>query len=269
MKLLLFRYENKLSYGVMEGDKVQTLSEDALTKGEYQPAGNPLAQDEIEFNAPIDPPNVCAIGLNYRQHAEESNNQLPERPLLFLKATSAVTAHNTPIVLPSIAPDEVDYEGELAVVIGKTARNVTQEQASDYILGYTCANDVSARDCQLRYDGQWARGKSFDTFCPLGPWLETDLDPSDLAIQTRVNGKTMQDSRTSDMIFDCFYIVSFLSHCMTLYPGTVILTGTPSGVGGARKPPVFLQEGDQVEVEIEGVGTLKNHVRSSCSAATS
>lgn len=261
MKLLLFRHEEELSYGVFDGDKVQALSEELLQKGEYQPRGNPLAKEDIEFHTPIDPPNVCAIGLNYREHAEESNNQLPERPLLFLKATSSVTAHNAPIVLPAIAPDEVDYEGELAIVIGKTARNVSQEDAPDYILGYTCGNDVSARDCQLRCDGQWARGKSFDSFCPLGPWLETDLDPRDLAIQTRVNGKTMQDSRTSNMIFDCFYIVSFLSQCMTLYPGTVILSGTPSGVGGARKPPVFLREGDQVEVEIEGIGTLENTVR--------
>jgi len=164
-------------------------------------------------------------------------------------------------MLPRIAPDEVDYECELAIVIGKTARHVSPATALDYVLGYTCANDVSARDCQLRLDGgQWSRGKSFDTFAPLGPWIETDLDPDNAEIMSRVNGREMQHSNTDDLIFDCRHIVAYLSEAMTLPPGTVIMTGTPSGVGFARKPPVFLRAGDVVEIEIAGIGVLRNPV---------
>jgi 2-keto-4-pentenoate hydratase/2-oxohepta-3-ene-1,7-dioic acid hydratase in catechol pathway len=159
-----------------------------------------------------------------------------------------------------MAPDEVDYEAELVIVIGRTARDVPEEHALDHVLGYTCGNDVSARDCQLRLDVQWARGKSFDTFCPIGPWIETEMDPDDAPICSRVNGRTMQSSSTSDMIFSCRRLVSYLSQCMTLLPGTVILTGTPEGVGFARRPPVFLRPGDVVEVEVGPIGVLRNTV---------
>lgn len=211
---------------------------------------------------PVEPPNIFAIGLNYRKHAEETKAALPDQPLIFLKATTALTAPGEPIRLPASAPNEVDYEAELAIVIGRTAKRVPPERAFEYVLGYTCANDVSARDCQKRIDKQWARGKSFDTFCPLGPWLTTPdaLDPDRCPIRCRLNGQVMQDSNTNDLIFPCRYLISYLSHQFTLLPGTVILTGTPSGVGTARQPPVYLRDGDRVEVEIEGIGVLTNPV---------
>jgi 2-keto-4-pentenoate hydratase/2-oxohepta-3-ene-1,7-dioic acid hydratase in catechol pathway len=159
-----------------------------------------------------------------------------------------------------MAPDEVDYEAELVIVIGKQARHVSEEEALEYVLGYTCGNDVSARDCQLRLDAQWARAKSFDTFAPLGPWIETELDVGDCRVQCRLNGATMQDGNTEDLIFGPRYLISYLSRCLTLLPGTAIMTGTPAGVGFARKPSVFLAPGDIVEVEIEGIGTLRNPV---------
>ena len=215
------------------------------------------------FESPVVPPNVIAVGLNYREHARESGSPLPPAPLVFLKATSAVVGDGHPIVLPREAPDEVDYEAELAVVIGRRAKDVPVERALDSVLGYTCANDVSARDCQRRIDRQWARAKSFDTFCPLGPWIETILDPSDLAIRLHLNGEPMQDSRTSDLIFDVPSLVSYLSRQMTLLPGTVIMTGTPPGVGFARTPPRFLRAGDEVAVEIEGLGRMTNPVEGS------
>lgn len=213
--------------------------------------------------APVQPPNIFAIGLNYRRHAEETKAQLPTAPLIFLKATSAVLGPAAAIELPASAPDEVDFEAELAIVIGRTAHRVSPAAALGHVLGYTCANDVSARDCQKRIDKQWARGKSFDTFCPLGPWIVTadELpDPGRLPIALRLNGRVMQESSTADMIFSCAQLVSYLSHQFTLLPGTVILTGTPEGVGNARVPPVFLRPGDQLEIQIGGIGLLKNEV---------
>jgi 2-keto-4-pentenoate hydratase/2-oxohepta-3-ene-1,7-dioic acid hydratase in catechol pathway len=160
-----------------------------------------------------------------------------------------------------MAPGEVDYEAELVIIIGKRAHNVAEECALDYVLGYTCGNDVSARDCQLRLDAQWARGKSFDTFAPLGPCIETDLDPDSCGIRSRLNGQVMQDANTDDMIFNTSQLVSYLSRCMTLLPGTAIMTGTPSGVGFARQPAVYLRAGDLIEIEVDGIGTLANPVR--------
>ena len=212
--------------------------------------------------APIEPLNLIAIGLNYRRHAEETGKAAPEEPVIFAKLVSCVINPNDPIKLPASAPDEVDYEAELAIVIGKTARKVAERDALNHVLGYTCANDVSARDCQIRRDLQWTRGKSFDTFCPLGPALVIDpeLDPDALEIRGRLNGEIMQDSNTSDMIFSAPRLISYLSHQFTLAPGTVILTGTPEGVGAARKPPRFLRPGDQYTVQIENVGELTNPV---------
>jgi 2-keto-4-pentenoate hydratase/2-oxohepta-3-ene-1,7-dioic acid hydratase in catechol pathway len=184
---------------------------------------------------------------------------VPKAPLLFINATSCVIAPNDPIVIPNVAPSQVDYEAELAVVIKKAARRVSEKDALKYVLGYTCGNDVSARDCQTG-DGQWARAKSFETFCPLGPWIETDLDPTKLAIRGRLNGQTMQDANTSLMVFSVAFLISYLSQGMTLLPGTVIMTGTPAGVGFARKPPVYLKPGDVFEVDIEGIGVLRNPV---------
>ncbi len=215
--------------------------------------------------APVEPPNVLALGLNYRKHAEETNVSYPEIPVLFIKANTTVIGPGATILLPAAGPDRVDYECELAIVIGKKAKNVTKSAAMEYIFGYTCANDVSARDWQIeKQKKQWARGKSFDTFCPLGPWIVTKDEipnPNTLKIRTILNGEVLQDSNTSDMIFDVPTIVSDLSSSMTLLPGTVILTGTPEGVGFTRKPALYLKDGDSVTIEIEGVGKLANPVR--------
>ncbi|HWB02416.1 MAG TPA: fumarylacetoacetate hydrolase family protein [Verrucomicrobiales bacterium] len=215
--------------------------------------------------APLDPEVILCIGLNYRRHAEEGNAPIPEFPVLFMKSKAALQHPGGPIQLPRhLQSDQVDYECELAVVIGKRCKNVSRENALDYVLGYTCANDVSARDWQRARGGnQWCRAKTFDTFCPLGPCLVTrdELpDPSALTIRTVLNGNVMQDWTTDDMIFDVPALISFLSGSTTLLPGTVILTGTPHGVGFARTPPVFLQPGDTVSVEISGIGTLTNPV---------
>ena len=214
--------------------------------------------------APLEPRQIYAVGLNYRRHAEETGAVLPERPEVFMKAVTSVVGSGENIVLPAAGPDEVDYEGELAIIIGRAARNVTPEEAENYIFGYCCANDVSARDWQWRkQQGQWIRAKSFDTFCPLGPAITTVdeiPDANGLRIETRLNGKTMQNSTTADMLFTVFDIVSDLSRSVTLTPGTVILTGTPEGVGFSRKPPVFLAPGDEISVQIQGLGILTNTV---------
>jgi 2-keto-4-pentenoate hydratase/2-oxohepta-3-ene-1,7-dioic acid hydratase in catechol pathway len=213
--------------------------------------------------APLIPTNIIAIGLNYRRHAEEGGSQVPEHPVVFAKLTSSLANPGEPILLPIDAPDEVDYEAELAVVIGKSARHTNIEDALDHVLGYTCANDVSARDCQQRRDLQWMRAKSFDTFCPLGPTLLVDpeLNPNSLPIRSKLNGKTMQESNTDDMCFSVPTLISYLSQHFTLLPGTVILTGTPEGVGFAQRPPVYLRDGDTISVEIDGIGKLTNPVR--------
>jgi len=226
-----------------------------------RPTGETLAITKLL--APVAPPNILCIGLNYRRHAEESGMALPERPLLFLKPTTTLAHPGDPIIHPSTT-SELDFECELAIVIGRTAKNVSEADALDHVLGYTAANDVSARDWQLRLDKQWARGKSFDTFCPLGPVLATPdhiPNPNRLRIQTRVNGETLQDSNTADMIFSVREIISSLSANFTLLPGTVILTGTPEGVGMGRNPQRWLQPGDVCEIEIEGIGILRNHVQ--------
>jgi 2-keto-4-pentenoate hydratase/2-oxohepta-3-ene-1,7-dioic acid hydratase in catechol pathway len=213
--------------------------------------------------APVDPVNIIAIGLNYRRHAAESGAQIPAEPLVFVKLTTSAIGPGAPIVLPASAPEEVDYEAELAVVISRTARKVSEAEALSYVLGYTCANDVSARDCQIRRDKQWARGKGFDTFCPLGPCLvlaEPGINPNSFPIRARLNEQVMQNSNTADMIFSVPFLISYLSHQFTLRPGTVIVTGTPEGVGCARKPPVYLRPGDTISVEIDGIGVLTNPV---------
>lgn len=216
--------------------------------------------------APIVPSQILCIGLNYRQHAAESNAKVPERPVLFVKGINTLHNPGDPILIPQhLRSDEVDYECELAVVIGKACKNVKKADALNYVLGYTCANDVSARDHQIRLGGgQWCRGKFFDTFAPLGPCLVTREDipnPNALKIATILNGQRVQDWTTSDMIFDVPTIIEYLSGSTTLVPGTVILTGTPQGVGMAAKPqPRWLKPGDSVSIEIEKIGTLTNPV---------
>lgn len=216
------------------------------------------------FLSPIVPSNILAMGLNYHHHAAETGLDIPKYPILFMKATSSITGHQEPILLPSAAPDNVDFEAELAVVIGKSVKNLQPSEAMDCILGYTCANDISARDLQLRQHGQWVHAKSFDTFCPLGPCLVTTNeipDPNRLHIRALLNeSHVLQDASTSDMIFNIASIISFLSQSMTLLPGTVILTGTPEGVGFTRNPPLFLRKGNRITVEIDGIGRLSNPV---------
>ena len=215
--------------------------------------------------APIEPAMIWCIGLNYKRHAEETGAKLPEQPVVFAKGPNTVQHPGGLIEIPRhLASEQVDYECELAVVIGKRCKNVSPDQALDYVLGYTCANDVSARDWQIKRGGsQWSRGKTFDTFAPLGPALVTPdeiPDPNALRILTRLNGEIVQDSNTADMIFDVRQIIAFLSGSTTLLPGTVILTGTPEGVGMARTPPRWLTPGDEVTIEIEKIGALTNRV---------
>lgn len=227
-------------------------------------AAEPVAGDGLCVLAPVAAPSkVLAIGLNYRDHAEESGAALPKAPLLFVKTPNSIIGPDEPIRWAADASREVDYEAELAVVIGRRATNVSEGDALAHVLGYTACNDVSARDAQFG-DGQWVRGKSFDTFCPLGPVLVgTDElpDPQALRIGCRVNGTQLQDGTTADMIFSVAELVSYLSRFLTLEPGDVIATGTPLGVGFARDPQVFLSDGDVVEVEVEGIGVLSNPVR--------
>ena len=221
--------------------------------------------DVARLLTPVAVTSILGIGLNYRRHAEETNAKIPEYPILFMKTPGAAQAPGAPIVIPRhLASEEVDYEAELGVVIGRVCKNVPRERALDYVLGYTCANDVSARDWQIkRGSGQWCRGKTFDTFAPLGPCLVTADEipnPNALNIRTVLNGAVMQETNTNDMIFDVPRLIEFLSGSTTLLPGTVILTGTPGGVGMARTPPVWLKPGDTVTVEIDGIGQLTNPV---------
>ena len=199
----------------------------------------------------VAPSKIVCVGRNYADHAKELGNEPPSEPIIFLKPPSAVLAPGGRIVRPRQS-QRVDFEGELALVISREARDVAEEHWRDYVAGFTCANDVTARDIQKK-DVQFTRGKGFDTFCPIGPWIETDLDPSSLRLVTRVNGETRQDGNTSQMIFSCASIIAFITSVMTLVPGDVVLTGTPAGVGP-------LNAGDTVEVEIEGIGTLRNVV---------
>lgn len=227
-----------------------------------------LSDDLIKVDkllAPLIPTDILCIGLNYRQHAAESNSPIPKNPMLFIKASNTLSNPGDGIPIPRRST-QIDYEAELAVVIGKTARHVSRERALDYVLGYTCANDVSARDWQRDKDlggGQFARGKSFDGFCPIGPAIVTRdeiPDPNALRIRCTLNGQVMQDHTTADMIFSVPELIESLSSTMTLRPGCIILTGTPHGVGFARNPPVWLKAGDTVEVELEKIGTLVNPV---------
>jgi len=201
---------------------------------------------------PIRPSKIVCVGRNYREHAAELGNKMPDEPLLFLKAPSAIISSGGEIVLPG-ASQQVEHEGELGVVIGRIARNIgSEEDPLSYVMGYTCVNDVTARDLQ-RKDVQFTRGKSFDTFCPVGPWIETDVDPTNATVETRVNGEVKQKGNTADMAFPVAFLIRYISEIMTLYPGDLIATGTPAGVSR-------LKPGDTVEVEVSGIGTLVNRV---------
>jgi 2-keto-4-pentenoate hydratase/2-oxohepta-3-ene-1,7-dioic acid hydratase in catechol pathway len=231
--------------------------------GAWQPTDEPAPPHRLL--APVAPPVIFAIGLNYRDHAAESGAPAPRQPVVFMKSPLTVQDPGRPIVLPRVLrSDQVDYEAELAVVVGSSCKNVTPARALEYVAGFCCANDVTARDWQRQWGGgQFCRGKTFDTFCPLGPWLVTpDELPAtlDVGVRSRVNGESRQNGRTAQMIFSVPELIAFLSGSTTLPAGAVILTGTPAGVGMGRTPPTWLQPGDQVEVEIDGLGVLRNPV---------
>jgi 2,4-diketo-3-deoxy-L-fuconate hydrolase len=226
-------------------------------------AGEALALEEASLHPPIARPGkIIAIGLNYEDHAEETGAEIPEKPVVFAKYPNTIVGPGAAIQIPPIT-EQVDYEAELAVIIGDRAKNVTESEALDYVFGYTNANDVSARDLQFSEGGQWTRSKSIDTFCPIGPYVATREevpDPQDLFIRAILNGETVQDGTTSKMIFSVAELVSFLSRGMTLEPGDIIITGTPPGVGMARDPQLWMKPGDEVSIEIEGLDTLTNPV---------
>jgi 2-keto-4-pentenoate hydratase/2-oxohepta-3-ene-1,7-dioic acid hydratase in catechol pathway len=257
MRIIRYIYKGHVRYGVVEEGGIHPCDGDPFTGLERQSAV--LDPADVKLLPPVEPPNIICLGLNYRAHAAETGHALPTEPLVFIKATTSLCAPGDPIVLPARYSDNIDYEAELAIVIGKRARNVPEEKADEVILGYTAANDVSNRAVQFS-DGQWARAKSHDTFCPVGPAIVTDLDADNLTITCRLDGEVMQSSTTADMIFPVRRIVSHLSFSFTLLPGTLILTGTPAGVGFMRKPPVYLRPGQVVEVDIEGIGALVNPV---------
>jgi len=241
------------SYGIVEGEPGREFIAQVQGDPLYQPivlTGETVRLEDARLLAPVIPRSkVIGIGRNYADHAKEMGGEPPAQPLMFLVPNTAVVGPGDPIVMPAGA-QEISYEGELAVVIGRIAKDVPRERVSEVVYGYTCANDVTARDWQ-RGDGQWARAKGFDTSTPLGPWITTELDVSDLRIQSRIDGETRQDGRTADMIFDVETLVSYVSAAFTLLPGDVILTGTPAGVG-------LVEPGQRVDVEIEGIGTLSN-----------
>jgi 2-keto-4-pentenoate hydratase/2-oxohepta-3-ene-1,7-dioic acid hydratase in catechol pathway len=255
------------AYGLLDGATIRPTNHTWATvlAGEPVSAVNgaiPLA--EVTLLAPTGRPGkIVCVGLNYLDHCRETNTPIPERPLLFTKFTTAITHPGSDIVWSATLTTEVDFEAELAVIIGRRCRQVTEAEALSYVAGYTAANDVSARDIQLG-DGQWVRGKSLDTFCPLGPVFVTadELpDPQALAIRTLLNGRLMQNSHTGEMIFSVAKLIAFCSQAFTLEPGDIILTGTPHGVGLGRNPKVYMQDGDVIVVEIEGIGRLENKCR--------
>jgi len=256
VRIARFSVQDQVAFGVVEGDieggdaTVTAIAGHPFGDFELSTARFPLA--DVRLLAPVLPSKVVAIGQNYADHVKEmGGDQPPPHPVLFLKPSTSVIGTGDAIALPPIS-NEVHHEAELAVVIGRLCRDIPQERAHDVILGYTCANDVTARDLQ-RADGQWARAKGFDTFCPIGPWVTTGIDPSDLAIQATVDGQLRQDGRTRDLIRGVAELVAFASSAMTLLPGDVLLTGTPAGVGP-------IHAGEQVTVSIEGLGELTNRV---------
>jgi 2-keto-4-pentenoate hydratase/2-oxohepta-3-ene-1,7-dioic acid hydratase in catechol pathway len=268
MKLVRFRFAGKTLRGRLNSDGTASplLNDDPLDP--LYPLLPAFSEDRLHVDrllAPILPVDILGIGLNYKAHADEGKKETTAKPMLFIKAGSSLNNPGDPIPVPKVSA-EVDYEGELAVIIGKTAKNVTRARALEYVFGYTCANDVTARDWQRERNlggGQFARGKSFDGFSPIGPWIVTADEipnPNALRLRTFLNGEVVQDAGTAEMIFDVPALIESLSTTMTLRPGTVIMTGTPAGTGFGRTPPVFLKPGDHLKVEIERIGTLENPV---------
>jgi 2-keto-4-pentenoate hydratase/2-oxohepta-3-ene-1,7-dioic acid hydratase in catechol pathway len=267
MKLATFTEHGRTRIGEVVGDRIHGTTESEpmqymIRRGvlpNHWSESRPLSAVRLE--APIRPGKIVAIGKNYAEHAKETGGSVPTAPIIFAKFSSSIIATGDAITWSKSITNQVDWEGELAVVIGHRARNVSEADALKHVFGYTVAHDVSARDLQLRTDSQWTRGKSLDTFCPLGPWIVTAdevPDPQNLNISTKVNGKVMQKSNTSNMIFSIPYLIHYCSQMFTLEPGDLILTGTPEGVGEGMKPPQYLNHGDVVEIEVESVGSLTN-----------
>ena len=252
MRYCRFLADGQARFGQIEGDTVRSITT-APWDGDTLSYGSKWQLSEVELLVPSEASKIVAVGQNYRKHAEEMGKPIPAEPLIFIKPSTALNAHLRPIKLPEESW-EVHHEAELALVIGRRLHRATEEEAAKGIFGLTCFNDVTARDIQKR-EVQHTRAKSYDTFACVGPWMENEVSPGDLRIQCRVNGKTRQDSRTSDMIFSPARLVSFISRIMTLLPGDLVSTGTPSGVGA-------IASGDKVEVDIEGIGTLVNPVES-------
>ncbi len=252
MRIVRFEMQGRTGYGILDGEKIEVLWGTPYDGGLANTTGEVVSLPEVKLLAPCEPTKIVAIGLNYRDHAVEFGNPIPDEPLIFMKPNTAVIGPDDDIVYPEMSR-RVDYESELAMVIGKTARQVKEADFKDYILGYTCINDVTARDLQKK-DGQWTRAKGFDTFAPIGPWIETEIaDPNNLTVEGYLNGERRQHSNTNNLIFPVAALVSFISRIMTLLPGDVIATGTPSGVGPMRP-------GDVVEVKLEGIGALRNRL---------
>jgi len=260
MKVVRFIRGSSTQYGVLDGTAVSEIKGDLFNpvvssaytgSGHYTFTGRKFPFNEIKLLAPCQPTKIVAVGLNYRSHAHEVRMEIPEEPLLFLKPSTAVIGPDDHIVFPPMSR-RIDYEAELGVVIGGETKNVSEDEAKDYILGYTCFNDVTARDLQGK-DKQFTRSKSFDTFAPMGPWIETELDPAYLKVESYLEGKLKQSGTTADLLFSVFQLVAFISSVMTLLPGDVIATGTPAGIGA-------MQPGETIEVLIEGIGTLRNYV---------
>ena len=249
MRICRVAVGDELHYGVIEGEAVALLSSHPF--GPFEPEGRVLPLADVRLVAPVLPSKVIAVGRNYAEHAREMGGEVPAAPMIFLKPSTSVIGPGDPIALPWQS-EQVEHEAELAVVIGRLCRDVPEDRVPEVVLGYTCANDVTARDLQ-RTDGQWGRAKGFDTFCPIGPWIETSVDLDDADIACLVNGDLRQSGTTGDMVRDVVELVSWISSVMTLLPGDVILTGTPAGVG-----PIVA--GDTVSVSIDGIGTLTNPV---------
>jgi 2-keto-4-pentenoate hydratase/2-oxohepta-3-ene-1,7-dioic acid hydratase in catechol pathway len=249
MKLVRFQVENKVKYGIMQGDSIQVLAEAPFRRIRLTAERCETAQ--VRLLAPVLPSKIVALGLNYRSHAEEFKREPPAEPLIFLKPSTSVIGPGDDIVYPP-SSQQVDYESEMAIVIGTEAKDVPEKEALGYILGYTCLNDVTARD-QQRTDKQWTRAKSYDTFAPIGPHIETELDPGNQLVESYLNGECKQRVSTADLIFPVPRLVSFISRVMTLLPGDIIATGTPAGIGP-------MSPGDVIEIKISGIGTLKNKV---------
>ena len=259
MKFIRYSHQSETRHGLLEGELVSELQGNIF--GDWQRSGKTLPLTELKLLAPVMPTTIFCIGKNYRAHAAEFGTAAPAQPIVFLKAPNSLNPPYAPIVLPKPEQSmQIDYEAELAIVIGKGGKNIPETEALKHVFGYTCANDVTARDWQ-KQDGQWARAKSLDGFCPLGPYIETELDTADLKIEGRLNGVRVQSARTSELLFNVPFLVHYVSQAITLSPGSIILSGTPAGCGMARKPPLWLQPGDSFEVDIEGIGILVNPVQ--------